>query len=409
MFRSLIQTCSQNFGRTFINQSSIDINLNNSRIVNSVLTISVRNGRYSAPTTKRRKTYPYHWLGRAEKNSTLKNYLTKENKKFLDDIDHSKQEPFQNNKSPLKIEQLEKCEYEEGSMRCGVIAKKIGVQPMWTKDGQRLLTSVLQIVDNHVVSYIKNEDFVRTRRPFYKNHRFKNMDVLVVGAENASHLNYPLSYLGLFQKANLPPKKKLTRFFITPNAKLTPGTPLSANHFCVGHYVDVWGKTIDHGFQGVMKRWNFKGQLKHHGVTKAHRRPGTIARGRKLMGPVKGTKMAGHMGSERRTLKGLKIWRINTKYNVIWVHGPAVPGATNSWVYIHDTSLQEKKYNKDNHPPFPTYYEEESEEKLPENIYDKDLHPFDEPSLLFEETEEERKAALAALRMTKKAKIAKIR
>lgn len=68
-----------------------------------------------------------------------------------------------------------------------------------------------------------------------------------------------------------------------------------------------------------------------------------------------------------------------------------------------------RKYNKDNHPPFPTYYEEESEEKLPENIYDKDLHPFDEPSLLFEETEEERKAALAALRMTKKAKIAKIR
>jgi len=46
---------------------------------------------------------------------------------------------------------------------------------------------------------------------------------------------------------------------------------------------------------------------------------------------------------------------------------------------------------------------------LPENIYDKDLHAFDEPSLLFEETEEEKKAALAALRMSKKAKIAKIR
>lgn len=46
---------------------------------------------------------------------------------------------------------------------------------------------------------------------------------------------------------------------------------------------------------------------------------------------------------------------------------------------------------------------------MPENLYDKDLHPFDDPSLLFEETEEEKKAAAAALRMTKKAKIAKIR
>lgn len=342
MFRSLIQIYSKNFGRTSINQLSININLNDSKTVNSILTISVRNGRFSAPTTKRRKTYPYHWWPRAEKTSTLKNYLTKENQKFLDDIDHNKISPFQNNKSPLKIEQVEKCQYEEGSIRCGVIAKKIGVQPMWTKNGQRIVTTVLQIIDNHVISYIKNEDFIRARRPFYNQHKYKDMDVLIVGAENASHLNYPSSYLGLFQKANLPPKKKLTRFFITPNAKLTPGTALTVNHFCVGHYVDVWGKTRDYGFQGVIKRWKFKGQPKQHGVTKAHRRPGTIARGRKLMGPLKGTKMAGHMGSERRILKGLKIWRINTKYNVIWVHGPAVPGANNSWVYIYDTTSKAK-------------------------------------------------------------------
>ena len=48
-------------------------------------------------------------------------------------------------------------------------------------------------------------------------------------------------------------------------------------------------------------------------------------------------------------------------------------------------------------------------ENLPENIYHPDIHPFDDPSLLFEETEEEKKAALAALKMSKKAKIAKIR
>lgn len=46
---------------------------------------------------------------------------------------------------------------------------------------------------------------------------------------------------------------------------------------------------------------------------------------------------------------------------------------------------------------------------MPENLYAKELHAFDDPSLLFEETEEEKKAALAALKMSKKAKIAKIR
>lgn len=69
-----------------------------------------------------------------------------------------------------------------------------------------------------------------------------------------------------------------------------------------------------------------------------------------------------------------------------------------------------RQHSEEEHPPFPTYYQEdEQEEKLPENLFAKELHSFDDPSLLFEETEEEKKAALAALKMSKKAKIAKIR
>lgn len=392
--------------------------------------LSIRGARCSAPTKKRRKTYPYSWWAKAGKDFSAPTDLTKENKQFLDDIVQDRYGSISKS-SPLKLEQFERGAYEPGSVRCGVIARKIGQQPMWTKSGRRILTTALQIVDNHVVSYIPNEEFVARRRPFYNTHPFRNYDVLVVGAENADPRAYPAAYRGLFEKANLPPKTRLTRFFITPNAKLAPGTPLHVNHFRVGDYVDVWGKTRDHGFQGVMKRWNFKGQLKYAGVTKAHRRPGSIARGRKLMGPLKGKKMPGHMGSERRILKGLKIWRINTKYNVIWVHGPAVPGANNSWCYIYDCKMENKYvfvgfiiyakhsfpivfhrrcHTEANPPPFPTYYKEDKpDEEVPENIYDNDLHAFDAPSLLFEETEEEKKAALAALKMSKKAKIAKIR
>lgn len=304
--------------------------------------LQIRTGRHSAKTRKIRKTFPFHWWSNKQKTDHRKEHLTEDNKKFIENVVEEKTLPFQN-KSPLKIEQFLKGEYQEGSIRCGVIAKKLGIQQMWTKNGDKITTTALQIVDNHVVSYMNNEDFVRHRRPtFLEHHKFRHLDVLVVGAENSNFLDYPSSYLGLFKKAQLPPKKKLTRFFITPNAKLTPGTHLTVNHFRVGNYVDANGLTKDHGFQGVLKRWKFKGLSKHQGVTKAHKRPGTIARGRKLMGPLKGFKMAGHMGGHRRTTKGLKIWRINTKYNVIWVNGRAVPGGKDAWVYLYDTTLPYK-------------------------------------------------------------------
>ncbi len=57
------------------------------------------------------------------------------------------------------------------------------------------------------------------------------------------------------------------------------GTPLSVNHFRVGDYVDVQAKTVGHGFQGVVKRWGFKGGPASHGATKFHRRPGATGGG----------------------------------------------------------------------------------------------------------------------------------
>lgn len=308
-------------------------------LVNPIQKNQVRNARCSAPTTKRRKTFPYHWWPRSSVEKNFPTHLTRANAKFLDDVVKDETE---RKSSPLKAEVFEQGKYEPGSQRCGLIAKKIGQQPMWTKTGQRLLTTALQIIDNSVINYQPNEEFVRNRRAFYQSHFYKDLDILVVGAENSDPRKHPQSHLGLYANANVLPKKKLTRFFITPNAKLAPGTTLSVNHFRVGDYVDVFGKTRDHGFQGTIVRWKFRGQLKHGGVTKAHRRRGTIARGRKLMGPVKGTKMEGHMGDERRVMRGLKIWRINTKHNVIWVHGPAVPGKNGAWVYLFDTKLSLK-------------------------------------------------------------------
>lgn len=50
-------------------------------------------------------------------------------------------------------------------------------------------------------------------------------------------------YFSLFSGTGIMPKKKMTKFLITPNAKLPPGTPLYASHFQPGNYVDIAGTT----------------------------------------------------------------------------------------------------------------------------------------------------------------------
>lgn len=157
------------------------------------------------------------------------------------------------------------------------------------------------------------------------------------------------------------------------------GTPLYAAHFRPGQIVDVTAKTIGKGFQGVMKRWGFKGQPASHGQTKTHRRPGAISTN-KVSRVFPGKKMPGKMGNIYRTSFGLKVWRINTKHDIIYVHG-SVPGHTNCLVKVRDTKLRVYKDCNKN-PPFPTFFAD-GDEKLPEDLYDQDMFQFTDPSVTY--------------------------
>lgn len=132
-----------------------------------------------------------------------------------------------------------------------------------------------------------------------------------------------------------------------------------------------------------MKRHGFKGMPASHGVTKTHRRGGNIGAGGEKARVWPGTKMPGWMGNRFRILRGLKIWRMNTKYNVMWVSGQAIPGETNSIVTIYDTVLLLRKPK--NPLPFPTYLPNELED-LPEEIYDEEIHKFGDDTILYNET-----------------------
>lgn len=90
--------------------------------------------------------------------------------------------------------------------------------------------------------------------------------------------------------------------------------------------------------------------------------------------------MPGHMGNRWRVLKGVKIWRINTQMNTMWVSGHAIPGNPNDLVYIYDTILPLRKPKEP--LPVPTFLGDDS--KLPEDIYEDSIHQFGDPTITFE-------------------------
>ncbi|XP_077865796.1 large ribosomal subunit protein uL3m-like [Saccoglossus kowalevskii] len=318
---------------------------------------------YSCVTTARSYSSTIQDKSTSLQSGHLESDLTTENLDFS--VDYAKVRNILR-PSPLKNEPWEAGNWTQHSKRCGVIAVKLGMMPLWTKQGERLQCTLLQLQDCCVIDYIPPEE---TQEKY---------GYLYVGAKNASPLYVGKAYADLFKKACVPVKQKLLRFRITDDAKLQPGTPLYAAHFRPGMYVDVTARSIGHGFQGVMKRWGMKGQPASHGATKTHRKMGATGGGGKPGRVRLGKKMAGQMGNQLRTEVNLQVVRVNTRYNIIYVSG-TVPGFHTSFVVVKDARI-----NRVKHPPFPTYVPDR-EEDLPEELYEDDLFSFDHESITFEE------------------------
>jgi large subunit ribosomal protein L3 len=99
--------------------------------------------------------------------------------------------------------------------------------------------------------------------------------------------------------------------------------------------VDVMGTSQGKGFQGPMKRWNFRGLRASHGVSVAHRSHGSTGQRQDPGKVFKGKKMAGHMGSERVTTLNLEVVDTDKDRGLVLVRG-AVPGSKGGWVLVRD-------------------------------------------------------------------------
>ena len=110
------------------------------------------------------------------------------------------------------------------------------------------------------------------------------------------------------------------------------GDQVGVSIFADGERVDVIGTSRGKGFQGVVKRHHFAGGRASHG-SMFHRAPGSIGASSLPSRVVKGMRMGGHMGSDRVTVRNLKVLRVDAENNLLLVEG-AVPGGPNSVVVI---------------------------------------------------------------------------
>ncbi|KAI9459482.1 mitochondrial 50S ribosomal protein L3 [Lactarius psammicola] len=214
------------------------------------------------------------------------------------------------------------------SIRTGVIARKRGMTSMWDEHGARC--------PSHSSSITANVTTVRKDNSEYH--------AVQVAASDRPPKTTTRQMIGHFKKAGVPPKRIVREFPVTADAHVPVGA-------------------IGKGFQGVMKRWNFKGLRASHGVSVSHRSGGATG-GHQDPGRIwPGKKMAGRMGGKRITTQNLHVVRIDNTLNLVFVRG-CVPGVDDAHVLIRDA--KKKMVASAQHNQAKGLYEK----VLPKNVLD---------------------------------------
>src|SRR6185369_1788876 len=203
-------------------------------------------------------------------------------------------------------------------MMKGIIGKKLGMTQIFTEDGTRVPVTVVQA-----------GPCIVTQKKLQGVDGYSAVQIGFESADAAS-ANKPL--LGHCTKSGHGVFRYLREIKLTNSDELNLGDTLTVDQFLPGDYVDVTGTSIGKGFQGVIKRWNFKGGRASHG-SRFHRAPGSIGASATPSHVFKNKKMPGQMGNAKVTVQRLKIVRVDAADNLLLIKG-AVPGHKNSIITI---------------------------------------------------------------------------
>jgi len=204
-------------------------------------------------------------------------------------------------------------------MSRGILGKKLGMTGVFTSEGKYVPATVIE-AGPCVITQIKSKDT-------------DGYDALQVGfsGKRTSRVNKPLQ--GHFKKSGDRCFRFLKEFSVDNPADYSIGQELTVEMFKVGERVDVVGTTKGRGFSGVIKRHGFHRGPMTHGSRNV-RRPGSVGCSAWPAKIIKGKKMPGQYGNDRKTIRNLEIVDIRSEDNLILVRG-AVPGAEAGLVSVN--------------------------------------------------------------------------
>ena len=201
----------------------------------------------------------------------------------------------------------------------GLIGRKVGMTRVFTEDGVSIPVTVVEVEANRVsqVKTLETDGYAAIQ--------------VTTGSKKANRVTKPEA--GHFAKAGVEAGRGLWEFRLENGEEFAVGSELTVELFNEVKKVDVTGTSKGKGFQGAVKRWNFRTQDMTHGNSLSHRAPGSIGQCQTPGRVFKGKKMAGHVGAERVTTQNLEIVRVDAERNLLLIKG-AVPGATGGNVIV---------------------------------------------------------------------------
>jgi large subunit ribosomal protein L3 len=192
---------------------------------------------------------------------------------------------------------------------------------IFAEDGASIPVTVLDVSDNRVT---------QVKTP--ETDGYSAVQV-AFGKRRASRVTKPIA--GHLAKARVEAGRVLREFRVEAAqlAGFNPGDAVAVTIFSEGQKVDVTGTSIGKGFQGGIKRHNFKSNRATHGNSVSHNAPGSIGMAQDPGRVFPGKRMAGHLGAATATQQGLTVVRVDAERQLLLVKG-AVPGARGSDVIV---------------------------------------------------------------------------
>jgi len=206
-------------------------------------------------------------------------------------------------------------------MKKGLIGKKLGMTQIFDEEGRRIPVTVVEAGPCVVIQKktVANDGYNAIQVGFATTDAARANRAQAGHCKGAAH--------GTF--------RHLRELRIEDVEQYKVGDTINAAIFSAGEIVDVTGTSIGKGYQGVVKRWGFKGGRSTHG-SRFHRAPGSIGCSATPSRVFKNKKMPGQLGNERVTVQRLKIARVDEADNLLLIKG-AVPGSDNGLLLIRDS------------------------------------------------------------------------